>query len=72
MAAERIKPNESQASQAASILEQLEVLRVDFEKSNNKIGDACCQMATSALDLIIIEYQPPRQWNSVSKEKGDE
>lgn len=75
MVAKELEQNEARASQAASIIGQLEILsRACGEDGNviGKIGNICCQIAVASLALLITEYRPPRRWNSITKEKVDE
>lgn len=72
MAAEELEQNEARASQTASIIGQLEILQKECGDSSCIVGSICCQLAVSALTLLITEYRPPKRWNSITKEKGDE
>lgn len=64
MAAEELEQNKTQVSQAASIIGQLEILRTTCKEGGNAIGDICCQLAITALSMIIPEQSPPKRWKS--------
>jgi len=68
MAAKELEQsNDAQTSQAAAIIRQLEKLRTDCESSGNTIGDICCQIAITALSLII----PPKRNVPLKEEHND-
>jgi len=71
MAADELECSQSQVDQAVSIMGQLDTLRTTCEESGNVIGNICCQIATTALSVIIARGNPPKRWGTATKEEQD-
>jgi len=56
-------------TQVASARSQLEILLISCFQAGNKIGEAACKTALSALKIIETQQNPPARWNSGMEEE---